>query len=61
MPDTVVDTVHSFANTKIVGLPFHNRKKELIETAVTDDTNENLNSTGVKDDTNEKPEQHRSD
>jgi hypothetical protein len=49
MPDTVVSTVHSFAKTKIIGLPFHNRKKELIEVAVTDVTDENLNSTGVID------------
>jgi cobalamin biosynthesis protein CobT len=49
MPDTIVSTVHSFAKTKIIGLPFHNRKKKLIEVAVTDVTDENLNSTGVID------------
>jgi hypothetical protein len=54
MPDTVVSTVHSLAKTKIIGLPFHNRKKELIDNAVTD---ENPNSTGViEDDTAETDE-----
>jgi hypothetical protein len=28
IPDTVVSTVHSLAKTKIIRLPFHNRKKE---------------------------------
>ena len=46
MPDTVVSTVHSLAKTNIIGLPFHNRNRVLIEGA---DASENSDSTGVID------------
>jgi hypothetical protein len=36
MPDSVVATVHHIAKTNIVGLPFHNRKREIIEVADAD-------------------------
>jgi hypothetical protein len=36
MPDSVIATVHALAKTTIVGLPFHNRKRKLIETAHAD-------------------------
>ena len=40
------DTVNNIAKTTIIGLPFENRKKELIKGAVADD---NPDSTGVID------------
>ena len=47
MPDTVVSTVHSLAKTTIIGLPFLNRKKEIIEIDDVTDENPNSNITGV--------------
>ncbi|OEU19808.1 hypothetical protein FRACYDRAFT_235871 [Fragilariopsis cylindrus CCMP1102] len=49
MPDTVVATVHTLANTRIVGLPFENRRRQLIEDTVAD---ENHDSAGVIENNN---------
>ena len=49
MPDTVVSTVHSLAKTTIIGLPFRNRRRELIESTDADDDHVSAGVIGIDD------------